>query len=392
MIDARLRLLPLLFLSVFLLVGCQEYPSADDMPSADEADNAIVHETPPSVIEKVSVARPDVDRKNRLKVIEYPNRQVLELRIGPADLETEDKSHYRSPAYLARFPFDGYLHGFDWKITASAPKKRVPDRMLHHLNIVSPNTRELFVPMAQRLLAAGRETPKQSISAVVGRPFEEGETMVAVGKFHHATKHDWEDAVLHIYLHYTKTNERWIAPWAAQPFYLDVMSPTGQDTEAGEFQKDFPVPPGRTEKTWTGSPSVDGSIVGIGGHLHDYGSLLRLEDLTTGEVLWETEPVTGKNGHHVKSVPSERFIWSGGIDMQADHRYRFTAVYENPTDEPSAHRGMGAMGGLFIPESLWPTPDKTNRTYLEELASFMSGGSPSERLPATRTTTTSSLE
>jgi hypothetical protein len=242
--------------------------------------------------------------------------------------------------------------------------------MLHHFNIVSPNTRELFVPMAQRLVAAGRETPKQSISTVVGRPFQEGEAMVVVGKFHHATKHDWQDVVLHIYLHYTKEENRLLEPWAAQPFYLDVMSPTGQTTEAGRFQKDFAVPPGRTVKTWEGSPTVSGNIVGIGGHLHDYGKTLRLTDLTTGEVLWETHPVTDGNGR-VKSVPSERFVWSGGIDVYEDHRYRFTAIYENPLDKPSPHRGMGALGGLFIPSSSWPEADTTHRTYRKELASFM---------------------
>lgn len=364
------RLSPLVILGAVLLVGCTEYPDAERMPALDAAENAIVHETPRSAVRNVAVSRPERDLSNRLDVIEHPDRQVLELRIGPVDLETEDKHHYRSPAYLATFPFDGYIHGFDWKITAEAPKPRVPDRMLHHLNVVSPNTRELFVPMAQRLLAAGRETPKQSISTVVGRPFEEGEVMLAVGKFHHATEHDWEDVVLHIYIHYTKTENRTVEPWAAQPFYLDVMSPTGQSTETVEFQKDFDVPPGRTVKTWEGSPTASGRIVGLGGHLHDYGTLLRLEDLTTGEVLWETRPKTDEEGH-VESVPSERFIWSGGIGIDKEHRYQFTAVYENPLDKPSPHRGMGAMGGLFVPSSSWPDADTTHRTYRAELASFM---------------------
>lgn len=367
----RLHPLLLFLLGFLFFTGCHEYPSAEDVPPPKEAAEAIVHETPRSVIEKVSVARPNPDLSNRLDVIEYPERQVLELRIGPVDLNTEDEHHYRSAAHLATFPFDGYLHGVDWKITAAGPKTQVPDRMLHHFNIVSPNTEELFVPMAQRLAAAGRETSKQSISTVVGRPVDRGESMVVVGKFHRATEHDWEDVVLHIHLHYTKKNDRFIEPWAAQPFYLDVMSPTGQTTEKGKFQKDFPVPPGRTVKTWEGSPAVDGNIVGIGGHLHDYGKVIRLEDLTTDEVLWETRPVTGDDGHQVKSVPSERFIWSGGIDLYADHRYRFTAIYENPLDEPSPHRGMGAMGGLFIPSSPWPEADTTHKTYREELASFM---------------------
>lgn len=370
MIDTRPSLSLLVIVGALLLVGCHDYPRAEDMPSPDDAEAATVHETPRSAVQKVSAARPERDLSRRLDVIEYPERQVLELRIGPVDLKTEARHHYRSPAHLAAFPFDGYLHGFDWKITAEAPASQVPDRMLHHLNIVSPNTRELFVPMAQRLAAAGRETPKQSISTAVGRPFEKGEAMVVVGKFHRATEHDWEDAVLHIYLHYSRADNSIIEPWAAQPFYLDVMSPTGKTTEAGRFQKDFSVPPGRTVKTWEGSPSASGNIVGLGGHMHDYGAELRLEDLTAGEVLWKTSPVTDDDGH-VTSVPTERFVWSGGIDVYEDHRYRFTAIYENPLDEPSPHRGMGAMGGLFIPSSPWPEADTTHRTYREELASFM---------------------
>lgn len=347
-----------------------DYPAAEAMPSAETATNAIVHETPRSAIQNVSVMADRRDESQRLDVIEYPGRQVLELRIGPYDLRTDAAHHFRSPIQYATFPFDGYLHGFDWKITAAGANASVPDRMLHHFNIVSPNTRELFVPMAQRLAAAGRETPKQSIPTIVGRPFSAGEVMLAVGKFHKATERDWTDATLHIYLHYTRAEDRIVDPWAAQPFYLDVMSPTGQDNERGRFQKDFAVPPGRTVKTWEGSPGADGSIVGLGGHLHDYGHTLRLEDATTGEVLWEVHPATDEDGH-VTSMPSETFLWSGGIDVYKDHRYRMTAVYENPLDDSSPHRGMGAMGGLFIPSSPWPTPDPSHPTYSEELASFM---------------------
>jgi len=361
--------LPLL-LGVFLLLGCQDYPSAEHMPGPNPERIPIVHTTPLAAVQKVSAAQSKRRSHPRIEVFEYPERQVLELRIGPVDLDVDDQHHYRSPAHVAAFPFDGYLHGFDWKLTAVAPQPSVPDQMLHHFNIVSPTTRELFVPMAQRLLAAGRETSKESIPPVVGRPFDKGEPMVVVGKFHQATEHDWTGVVLHIYLYYTKKDERLVHPWAAQPFYLDVMSPTGQTTQEGHFQKDFPVPPGRTVKRWEGQPSVDGTIVGIGGHLHDYGTTLRLKDVTTGEVLWETHPVTNDQGH-VQAVPSERFLWGGGITVSADHRYRFTAIYKNPLDDPSPHRGMGAIGGMIIPSAPWPEADTTHPTYRKELTSFM---------------------
>lgn len=367
---ASLVVVSLVALGGVLLVGSPDYPEAETMPSPETAENAIVHETPRSAVRKVAVGANRREASRPLDVIEYPDRQVLELRIGPYDLEKDAADHYRSPIQYLTLPFDGYLHGFDWKLTATAPQSTVPDRMLHHFNIVSPNTRELFVPMAQRLAAAGRETPGQSIPTIVGRPFSKGEVLLAVGKFHRATEHDWKDVVLHIYLHYTRTENRTIQPWAAQPFYLDVMSPTGQDNERGRFQKDFAVPPGRTVKTWEGRPGTDGRIVGLGGHLHDFGKTLRLEDLTTGEVLWEVHPKTDEDGH-VLSMPSETFLWSAGIELYNDHRYRLTAVYENPLDEPSPHRGMGAMGGLFIPSASWPEADTTHRTYSEELTSFM---------------------
>src|SRR5438270_623839 len=70
--------------------------------------------------------------------------------------------------------------------------------------------------------------------------------------------------------------------------------------------KAFDLPPGRTERFWEGSPAIPGTILGLGGHLHDYGVSLELTDATAGTVLWRGAPVTDAAGR-VLSFPLTRF-------------------------------------------------------------------------------------
>lgn len=297
-----------------------------------------------------------------LEVRDHPEEDVLEIWLGPVYLPG-GMPHMRAPVQLMRVPFDGWLHGFSWQIV-DREGNPLPDRFLHHVNIVDVDGRELFSPMARRVVAAGRETAGQELPEIFGYPFQEGTRWAVIGMFANDTDTDYPRAFLRLKLHYSREGETLVRPRSVYPFYTDVMGPVGP--------KSFPVPPGHVTKSWTGTPAVDGRIIGLGGHLHDYATELRLEDAATGDTLWRVEPETGDDPHHVVRVPVSRVWARGGIPVRAGKEYRVVAEYRNPLDRPTPHGGMGVVAGAVLADTdEWPPVDRNAPAYREDTRNMM---------------------
>ncbi len=282
--------------------------------------------------------------------------EVVTLVLGPIDLPA--KTHHggieQPPPLSTTVPIDGYLHGF---ITVLVDKdgKPVDRRVLHHVNVIDPNHRELFSPIMRRLMAAGQETSDQSMPKLLGIPVHKGDTLVVRAMYHNPTPNDYKGVDLQIRLSYTPAGQI-LKPFAVYPFYMDVMPPMGP--------KAYDLPPGRSVKSWESTPAVSGRILGVGGHLHDYAVSLRLENAETDEVLWEGKPILDKQGR-VKGMPTGHLWLKGGVRLEKGVRYRIVAEYNNPTGKTIPDGAMGAMGGIFMPDKgeVWPRVDKNDTVY-----------------------------
>lgn len=314
----------------------------------------------PAAAQQAPAERPSIPHTEteRLEVRHHPDERVVELVVGPVEL-TDGMPHLRLPVQMARMPTEGWIRGFDWRIVG-ADGERLPDALLHHVNLVDPDRRQLFAPTPLRVLAAGRETRSTLLPPVMGVPFEAGTRLMVSAMFANATGTDYPAARLHLRVHYLKRGDRMIRPHDVLPFYLDVTGPVGG--------KDFAVPPGRTVKAWEGSPAAEARILAAGGHLHDYAERIRLVDLTSGRVLWSAEPNASEDGR-VYSVPEGHFWWSGGVPVRPEHRYRVEVVYRNPTDDPAPLGGMGVVAGVVLPAAdiPWPELDRSDRAYCLDL-------------------------
>jgi hypothetical protein len=289
---------------------------------------------------------------------DHADRHVLEVVIGPVRLPA-GMHHYRVPTQVVDVPDVGWIRGFSWEITDSAGA-HLPDRLLHHVNLIDPDRRQLFTPISRRIMAAGRETRAASLPPVIGIPTHPDMRFVVASMFANSSKESFDRAYLHIRLEYVPRNDPLIHPLSSYPVYMDVMGPLGV--------KDFAVPPGRTEHSWEGSPAVDGRILGLGTHMHDFATRVRLEDVTTGDLLWSTRPYAGPDGR-VYSVPTADFWLQGGLPIRHDHVYRVTVTYENPLDHATPLGGMGLVAGLYVPASGAEAPpvDRSDPTYRQDL-------------------------
>jgi hypothetical protein len=282
--------------------------------------------------------------------------QELIFEIGPLHLEANSGHDgvTQPKAQVLALPISGYLHGFTTEMV-DADGNVIPSVMLHHVNIIAPQRRELFSQIMQRVGAAGSETGPVTIPRFLGYPVNAGDSLLFTAMFHNPTATSHHDARLRIRMRYSG-EKVWHPRWSVQPFYLDVMPPAGGHA--------YDLPPGKSTRSWQGQPAVNGRILALGGHLHKYGLSLRLEDVTEGKVLFESEPELDENGN-VIGMPKKTLIWRLGIPLRADRVYRLTATYDNPTGETLTGGGMGALGGVIVPdnEALWPVVDRLHPEY-----------------------------
>lgn len=298
-----------------------------------------------------------VGRDSLVRVEARPEAGVVELVFGPVELPPR-LNHYRAPVQMMTWPVDGWLHGYSWELR-TAEGDTLPASMLHHLNLIDPDRRQLFSPIAQRIAAAGNETKSPRLPRLIGVPMSDTTRLLVVGMFANPTDRHVEEAYLHLELDVSPREGSVLPRMSVRPFYLDVMGPVGT--------KSFPVPPGRTVQAWEGSPAVDARLLGLGGHAHDYARQLHLVDLTTGDTIWRAEPEI-EDGYRVVNVPTDHVWKTGGVKIHADHRYRAEIVYENPTDRPAPHGGMGVIAGAaWTGDRPWPPFDRGNAAYQADL-------------------------
>ncbi|MFQ5528994.1 MAG: hypothetical protein ACE5FP_01465 [Gemmatimonadota bacterium] len=308
----------------------------------------------------IGLEAPDLPEPNPelVDVRTLVDERIVEFDVGPVEL-TAGMEHLRLPIQLAVFPVDGWIHGFEATML-DGQGNEIPMDLLHHVNVIDPDKRELFSSIARRVMAAGRETTEERIPRLIGYPISDGDRMLIASMFANPLDRDFPDAHLVVRFHYSTESDGFLQPRDVYPFYLDVMGPIGG--------KDFPVAPGKTVRHWEGKPAVDGRILGIGGHLHDHASKLTLVDMTTGKTVWETEPERNAEGR-VTGVPSGSFMWTLGRKIFADHTYRISVEYDNPLDVPAADGGMGAIGGVVWvgTRTKWPEFDRSDDLYVADM-------------------------
>jgi hypothetical protein len=260
-------------------------------------------------------------------------------------------------------PVEGYLYGFDYEVV-DGDGNILPKQIVHHFNLIDPDRRELFLPIAHRVLAAGQETGNQRMPWLLfGAPVHQGQRLTVSSMLHNPTDRAYRDISLRIKLPYSKVGRPWPF-FEVYPFQLDVAFPVGD--------KSFDVPMGLSSKSWEGSPSLDGRILILGSHLHELATHITLEDVTDGDVLWTGYPVQGDSGD-LNGVTIGHVWRRLGIKVSKDHVYRATVHYDNDTGVDLPGSGMGVVGGLFLPGSgvSWPRADPTDALYEADRRHFM---------------------
>jgi hypothetical protein len=89
-------------------------------------------------------------------------------------------------------------------------------------------------------------------------------------------------------------------------------------------------------------------LLGVGGHLHDYGRQVVLQDVSRKETVATLDAKVDAQGR-LESVPVKLFVQEGGYKFGAGDVLKISATYENPTGKMLHDGAMGIAVGYFVP-------------------------------------------
>jgi hypothetical protein len=280
------------------------------------------------------------------------SRHEVRIVTRPFDLPDMSQEHDHSkshdtPVYRFTWPIEGWFRGFRVRVL-DANGAVLPRRLMHHLIMINYDRRQLVYPAAERLWGAGVETGNFSLPKTIGVPIAPGTTLGMYIAWHNNLGKDLEGVRLEISMQWTPRNQL-PRPVDVLPLYMDVNLTVGGPNE-------FDVPPGRSEKAYEFTVPTEGRILGVSGHLHDYGREVRLEDARSGRILTRVAARARPDGT-VRGMERHLFGVRGeGLKLKANHPYRVVAVYDNPTGETLVKGAMGSLVGIFTPRDVrdWP--------------------------------------
>jgi hypothetical protein len=257
------------------------------------------------------------------------------------------------------WPVSGYMRGFMLTLFDSTDKV-LPQNTMHHLELVNFDRRQLLHNLAERVLGIGEETAGANVPGSVGIPLDRGTHMGLYIMWNNETNTDIDGVTLQLRMHYSPANMT-PRPLAVLPFKVDVNLHPG----LGDA---FNLPKGGGERSAEFTVPVSGRLIGVGGHLHDFGRELRLEDVSSGKVLARVRAQRRADGT-VTGVGHQLFgLWGRGSRLVPGRQYRLVAVYDHP-DGAEVIAAMGIMGGIFAPDHIkeWPAVDKNDPGYIRDL-------------------------
>ena len=306
-------------------------------------------------------------------------RHTVVMRAGPFTAQAAEHSeHYGhagmmdsdDPVQRFTWPCDAWLRGFALRLEDAAGRE-LPLHWIHHLKVVNFARRQLVYPITERLIAVSRESRNLKLPISVGIPVRAGDELGVYVMWDAPADAPSHEVFVRVELQWTPTNLL-PRPVSALPFQVDVRFAVGRNT--------FPVPPGRHEWASDFELPVGGHLLIAGGHLHNYGVSVRLEDAATGKRILNIEARRDSSGRLLGMPRKLLALWGEGLRLVAGRRYRIVAVYDNPTADtiPGA---MGIIGGLFAPDDLrrWPAIDAANADYRLDLQLL---GGPALRMTA----------
>jgi len=272
-----------------------------------------------------------------------PAAHTFTLRVGPMTLPA-NTSHMKMPQppdLIWQVPLDAWLLSYHPKLVDAAGNA-VPGNVLHHTAFWNENRSDFLCPnKEEHIFGAGGEMTDWTELPGYGYRVQKGDKIRIETMVYNPTATSYDKVYLEVVIPFQDTSEMGgAAPRKnAYPAWMDVKA-------CGNSGYD--VKPGKSEESGVVVVKYDGVLLGVGGHLHDYGRQVVLQDISRKETVATLDAKVDSEGR-LESVPVKLFLEQGGYKFAANDVLKISATYDNPTGKLLREGAMGIAVGYFVP-------------------------------------------
>lgn len=278
----------------------------------------------------------------KLDVRDNAAARVLTVRLGPLNLpaHSDHMAVAQAPDLFLSVPFDGWITAYHPRLVDDAGR-RLPHRLLHHVGFWNTARPDFLCPKKlEHIFGAGGEMNNWAAVPGVGYRVAKGERIRISTMFHNPTDTSFPKVYLLVRMEYQPLLAVGPVLKSVYPTWFDVMecNNSGYDLKPGNnvTTGDFTIP-------------YSGTLLGVGGHLHDYGRQLRLVNTTRNKDIATLNSKLDVQGH-LLSMPVVYFTRRGGYRLDKGEVVKATATYDNPTGKLLPEGAMGIVVGYFLPD------------------------------------------
>ena len=292
--------------------------------------------------EHVDVHQRPISPEIQLDIQDNPAARVLTVRVGPLSLpgHTGHSAHVRPPNLFFKIPFDGWLIAYHRHLVDDVGTP-LSGRLLHHADLFNTARRDFLCPQSSEYFhASGAERAAWPEVPGVGYPVARGHRILLRTMFHNSSRASYPKVYLELRVKYRlKVDE---------PPLKDVRVTWFSVKQCGTSAYD--LKPGLSLTTAEYTIPRPGRLVAVGGHLHDYGHQLLLENLSRHQTIVKLLAKQDAEGRIV-SIPVVFFNDDGGgYHLNRGEVVKVTATYDNPTGTLLRKGAMGIVVGYFLPD------------------------------------------
>lgn len=268
---------------------------------------------------------------------------TITLRVGPINLPA-NTNHMKMPQpadLVWTIPINGWLLAYTPRLV-DANGGVVPGRVLHHVAFWNTSRSDFLCPnKEEHIFGAGSELTNWTEIPGYGYHVQKGDKIRIETMVHNPWETPYTNVYLEVKIPYVDGSDPAAAAKvkSVYPAWMDVEScgNSGYNLKAG-----------KSETTGTVKVKYDGILLGVGGHLHDYGRQLVLQDTTRNETVVTLDAKVNEKGE-LLSIPVVTFFEKGGYKFAGGDQLKITATYDNTTGKLLPDGAMGIVVGYFVP-------------------------------------------
>jgi len=275
-----------------------------------------------------------------MRVVDDAATHTYLMRVGTLNLpaHTDHMAATQLQDVIWTVPMDGWLTAYHPRLV-DAQGAVVPGRLLHHAAFWNASRSDFLCPnKEEHVFGAGGEMNDWPALPGFGYRVRKGDRIRVNTMFHNPTATSYPQVWLEVKMEYHPAGD---APpvKSVYPTWFDVQrcGDSGYDLAAGS-------------NITTGDFALkhSGVLLGVGGHMHDFGTMLELRNESRGEAVATLRTTLSPQGQ-LQGVPIVTFAERGGYPLKAGEKIKVTAHYDNKSGKPLPDGAMGIVVGYFLP-------------------------------------------